>query len=612
MAAPERKDTWLRVQSRHFTLIGNASEKEIRKVGLRLEQFREAVSRFFNQAGNHPSIPITVVVFKDEKSYRPYKPLYQGEPSNVSGYFQSGDDKAYITLVADWNIANPYSIIFHEYVHLLTSGGAWQLPSWLSEGIAEYYSTFEITGRDKKVIIGKTIANHVRLLRQIEFLPLSTIFTVDQASPLYNVSQKKNIFYAESWALVHYLLLGNDGKRQAQFYHFIDLLTSGKPVDAGFREAFRTDYSTIEQELKNYIHRTAFPSRELKLDQKLEFDIGMQTAPLSEAETQSYLGDLLWHIHRPQEAIAFLQRAIDLDPNLAAAHFSLGRLRLREERYSEARKHFQQAIAANSQDHLAHYYYAYSMQWEQVDETRFVTHFSEESVKAMRASLEEARRLAPDFPDTYKQLAFINLVLNENLEESVNLLKRALAIAPTREDIAHTLAQVYLRQQNFKAARQTIEPIANSGVKTENRERAKSLLEVIVRVEAEMARFNAERQAQGNQAQSSTATTPSSTLAAPGRRFEGEQVRGLLTRIDCTDSSITLTIKSGARVYKFHSPKLGETIFVRYTREIPMTITCGPINPAKPVIVTYRKSADAGSKFDGEPIGVEFLKHEGQ
>jgi hypothetical protein len=35
------KDQWVRVQSKNFVLIGNASEKEIRRVGTKLEQFRE-------------------------------------------------------------------------------------------------------------------------------------------------------------------------------------------------------------------------------------------------------------------------------------------------------------------------------------------------------------------------------------------------------------------------------------------------------------------------------------------------------------------------------------------------------------------------------------------
>jgi hypothetical protein len=279
-------------------------------------------------------------------------------------------------------------------------------------------------------------------------------------------------------------------------------------------------------------------------------------------------------------------------------------LRIRQNRYTEAAKHFEKAIAIDQQNYLTHYYYAYSLHWEQVDETRYVSQFTDESVKKMRASLNKARELAPHFPDTYKQLAFINLILNENLEEAIDHLKLALSLAPHRDDFVYTLAQVYLRQKNFAAARRMIEPVAASFVKTEVRERSKSLLEVITNAEDQAARL-----AQSHESQSSTENAPpASSPPLPGKRFEGEQARGLLTRIDCTDTSITLTVKSGARVFRFHKPKFGDLIFVRYTIEIPTEITCSAINPARPVIVTYRKPADAGSEFDGEPVGVEFIK----
>src|SRR5499426_1141179 len=127
------KDPWLKAQSNHFTLIGDASEKEIRNAGMRLEQFREAFSQIFSQiippAFIDSSVPITVIVFKNDSAYRPFKPLHQGKPADVSGHFQSSGDVAYIALAAGRSAGNPYAVIFHEYVHALTSGGA--LPATL-------------------------------------------------------------------------------------------------------------------------------------------------------------------------------------------------------------------------------------------------------------------------------------------------------------------------------------------------------------------------------------------------------------------------------------------------------------------------------------------------
>ncbi len=181
------KDTWTKVQSKNFLLIGNASEKEIKPVGVRLEQFREVFARLFPSSKVNSPVPTTVIVFKNEQSYRPFKPR-----ENTAGYFQAGPDVNYITLqlARDWEgQQDPFSIIFHEYTHLLIQNTSGDVPLWFNEGLAEYYSTFSITG-DQKIVMGKPIASHVYLLRN-KMLPLRTLFQVDHKSPHYNERDKR-------------------------------------------------------------------------------------------------------------------------------------------------------------------------------------------------------------------------------------------------------------------------------------------------------------------------------------------------------------------------------------------------------------------------------------
>ncbi|MCI0661227.1 MAG: DUF1570 domain-containing protein, partial [Acidobacteria bacterium] len=239
-SASSSKETWLSVRSKHFLLVGNAGEKDIRKVGVRMEQFRDVFSRIFTKSKASSSIPMTVIVFKNDNSFKPYKPLYQGKPASISGYFQPGEDVNYILLTSELRETNPYAVIFHEYVHALTSDNSRPLPPWLSEGIAEYYSSFEVESNEKKVWLGKAIANHVYYLREQKFLPLQRLFEVDHRSPEYNERERKGVFYAQSWALVHYLLLGNKSKWQPQFLQFVNALAAGRPVDDSFKQIFQT------------------------------------------------------------------------------------------------------------------------------------------------------------------------------------------------------------------------------------------------------------------------------------------------------------------------------------------------------------------------------------
>jgi tetratricopeptide (TPR) repeat protein len=596
------KRPWRSVQSRHFTVIGDAGEKQLREAAFHLEQFHAAVSQLFERHRREEYRPITVIIFREESSYRPFTPLYQGRPTHVSGYFQAGDDAIHIVFSAGAPQSSTNAVIFHEYVHVLTSNNGRTLPTWLNEGIAEYYSTFGVRG-DRTIRVGQPIASHLRLLRERPLMPLATLLAVTESSPLYNEREKKSQFYAQSWALVHYLMVGNQGYRQRQFQRFIQALMNG--AEADFRQAFQAEYATIEHELETWLGHNRHSDQQVTLDGDVRFDGAMQTALLSEADVQAHLGDLLWRIHRTDEAEVFLQRALALEPTQALANRSLGMLRFRQRRFADAARRLRQAAESNPQDPLAHYYHAVALQQEPVDEMGYVSEYPAEMARAMRASLEQARRLAPAFPESYKQLAFINLVRDENLDEAVTLLNQALALAPDREDFRYTLARVHLRRQNYASAREVANRIIGSGSKSDVCERARQMLDTIGQIEAQLARAQAERAAHGGP---SAAASPDAPPPLPGKRFVGEQVRGLLTRVDCTDASITLSVKSDARTFRFHKPKFGDLIFVRYTIDIPITITCGPIAPARPVIVTYRKPSDAGPKSDGEPVGVEFIK----
>jgi hypothetical protein len=199
----ETKEIWTKVRSKNFLLVGNASEKEIRQVGAKLEQFRDALTRLFPGASVQSSVPTTVIVFRSDETYRPFKPFYEGAPSNVAGYFQSSTDLNYITITIDGNTARPYGTIFHEYVHLFVESNLRGLPLCLNEGLAEYFSTFDISDGGRKVTVGKSNDYHLKILRSREWLPLESLLSADNKSPLYNESEKRDLFYAQSWALAH-------------------------------------------------------------------------------------------------------------------------------------------------------------------------------------------------------------------------------------------------------------------------------------------------------------------------------------------------------------------------------------------------------------------------
>lgn len=640
-AAPAARETWTSVRSKNFLLVGNASERDIKQVATKLEQFRDVFTRLLPKASFNTPVPTTVVVFKSDGSYKPFKPLYQGKPANVSGYFQPGQDVNYITLTTEQSDANPYDVIFHEYVHLLVDNNLSNTPLWFNEGLAEYYSTFEVTDGDKKAWVGKPKGYSIALLREQKLLPLKTLFAVDHNSPLYNERNKQSIFYAESWALVHYLLLGNNGQRVTQLNKFLDLLGGGASVEDAFQQAFQTDFATLEKELRQYVQRDTYPAKTATFERKLEFDAEMQTAPLTDAEAQSYLGDLLLHINRLDDAESRLQQALALDPKLSAAQSSLGILRMRQHRYAEARDVLQKAVTANSQNYLAHYYYAYVLSRGGMDENQLVSRYAPEDIEVMRAALKKAIELKPDFPESYHLLAFVNLVAGEQLDESVNLLKRALALSPGNQIYMLVLAEVYMHKRDFETARRILIPISRSGSADPGlRASAESLLQSINNFQEQQSRYNSNESSKereespapssppplkrretvnagdGAQSQNRVSTYDASAALQEVLRpiQAGEKrVQGILLRIDCDAKGIVFRIRVGESLLNLHASDFESVDISTYTPDVSGNINCGPRKPENTVVVTYRPTA-AGTRarFDGDAIALEFVPRDFQ
>ena len=619
------KDKWVSVQSKNFFLVGNAGEPDIRRVAIKLEQFRDVFSRLFTKLKLNSSVPTTVIVFKSDASYRPFKPLYQGKPTSVAGYFQAGEDVNYITLTSELRETAPYAAIFHEYVHFLTNDNTRHSPLWFGEGLAEFYSTFEVSDGNKKVWLGKAIANHVLLLREKKFLPLPVLFSVEHGSPHYNEKEKQGVFYAESWALVHYLLLGDNGKRKPQFIRYLGLVGSGTPVEESFRQAFQADFATIEKELRNYIGRDSYPAQFINFDQKLEFDTETQATLLTPAEAQFYLGDLLLHTQRFAEAETYLKQALDFDPNLAPAQASLGSLCIIQQRWEEA-KQFLQRATADSRNYLAHFHYAQLLSRERASEDRPASPLPQETAQIMRLELKKAIELAPGFLESYRLLAYVNLVTGEELDESVVLLKRARAILPGREEIDFDLGQLYLRKEDFAAARQMLGPIARSSSQLHLRTQAQVMLDRIASIQEQEALWEAARKDMSRElAKKDETTTPTEVASKPPTlrrdpgssekvpdvptlhyRSGGEKAGGLLTRVECLNKGFLFVIKSGNRVLKFYSEDPERLLLFNEKQGSLGTITmdCGPLTPPSPVIVTFRRPPQ--TKYDGDLLTITF------
>jgi len=606
------KDNWTSVQSKNFFLVGNGSDKDIKQVAVRLEQFREVFTHLFPRMRFNTPIPTTVVVFKSQSSFGPFKP-----GPNLVGYFQPGQDVNYISMTTELQgDQDPYKVIFHEYTHLLVNNTIDSAPLWFNEGLAEYYSTFSITN-DQKFVLGRAIANHVFLLRDSKMLPLRTLFEVDHKSPHYNERNKQSIFYAESWALVHYLIIGKEGRLE-QLGKFIDLLTTKISKEEAFKQAFQMTFEAMERELRDYVRQDRYNIIQGHFQQKLGTDTGMQTAPISEAEAQAYLGDLLLHSNR-KESESYLQKALTLDPNLALANAAMGMTKVYDGKPAEALVNLDRAVHANSQNYLVHYYYAFALSRQGSDPSHLTSGLTPETYSRIRAELLKAIELRPDFPASYSLLCFVALVTGDHLEEARTLVTNAIKTSPGRSDLVFMLGQLYLRTGDYKEARLLLEQVIKSNAEDDMRQNAQILLSQLTTMETQREEYKRNVSSRKTVVGSSTSvneTTPQVTQADPSSYLrevlrtplDGEtRLQATLIRLECDAKGIIFVMKAGEHTLRLRTATFNDMEITTYNPEVKGDITCGVRKPADSVVVCFIPKADSRSKTDGLIKSVEFV-----
>ena len=450
--APPRGVTWLRVRTANFTLYGDAAESKIKDVGLEMEKLRAVLSNFSGRQARSP-VPTSIVVFRDISEMDPLRPLYQGKPRNVGGFFLDGRDGNFIALSAAWNLDARHTI-YHEYLHQFMRGNYAAQPAWYDEGLAEFFSTFRATDTDATV--GLAVERHIARMREGFLIPLDRLFAVEHDSLEYNEGERRDTFYAESWAVVHYLLRGNLERRE-QLGRFLVALQQGRPREEAFRESFQTDYAALEREVRTYMAGGRFPYTVTKFSE-LKVPRETRTERIDYARTLVLFGILLERSaeERRPAAEAYFRAALAEKPDFPGALTGIADIRLREGKTAEALELLARAVRDETADYRAHFYYAVALL--QDVRARFrssggLTAESRKSLEEAREALRRCRRIEPDFAEALAVFGRTFFFEDDTrLDEGIEALDQAVRLLPARKDLALDLARLVERRSAAERA----------------------------------------------------------------------------------------------------------------------------------------------------------------
>jgi Tfp pilus assembly protein PilF len=435
--ARDKPDNWVEIRSPHFVVATNASEKNGRRIADQFERMRSVFHAAFPKLQIDPDAPIIVLAIKEDKDFRALEPeAYLAKGSlKLGGLFLHAPDKNYVLMRVDAEGEHPYSVIYHEYTHLLLSKSSEWIPLWLNEGLAQFYENTDI--REKDAALGQPSPENLALLRQNKLLPLTTLLTVDEKSPYYHEENKGSIFYAESWALTHMILMNDYSNKTHHMPDYSALLQQKiDPVTAA-SQAFG-DLKGLQQHLEEYVHQAMY--RYLKLPTLTEVDDSAFTAKaLTEAQSDALRADFLAYNERTKDAQALLDHVLQEDANNTLARETKGFLEFRQGHLDEAEKWYAQAVQLDSQSYLANYYFA----------AIAMNHAGPAGLEdeKIENSLRAAIKLNPSFAPAYDRLAVYLAMHNKDLDEARLMGLNAVQLDPSNIGYRINMANVFMTMQ---------------------------------------------------------------------------------------------------------------------------------------------------------------------
>jgi tetratricopeptide (TPR) repeat protein len=430
---------WLEVQSPHFVVLTDSNEKQARRIAGQFEEMRAVFHKLIPNAASDASSPIVVVALKDRKGFQALEPeayLAKGQ-LDLAGLFMSAPDKSYILLRLDTQDEHPFATVYHEYTHYMLRKAEW-IPLWLNEGLAEFYQNTDI--HEKDVLLGQPSQDNILYLRESRLLPLTTLFLVDHSSPYYHDEQKGSVFYAESWALTHYIEVMDSQKKTNHLRDYAQYLIQKEDPVAAAQHAFG-DLKQLQKALENYVQQGSFSM--FKMNSAFPVDASsFSVKPVSKAEADATRADVLVYNGRTKEAEALLETTLRDDPTSALAHESMGYLKFREGDVAGAEKWYGEAVGLDSHSFLAQYYFAaMSLQAGGRDHDA-----------AIESSLRASIKMNPAFAPSYDALAMFYASRDEKLDEAHLLNANAIQLEPENVSYRMNASTVLMEEKQLPGA----------------------------------------------------------------------------------------------------------------------------------------------------------------
>lgn len=336
-ALPRNADGWLRVTVGQYDIITDVGERRARGMAQSIDRLAAAVGHATSLRTDSDK-PVRIFAFRRSGDFRPYRDAILGPRTDKTGVFSSRRHADYILLDTTYDRMEP--LLYHELTHSFVRNTFPQAPLWLNEGLAELFGTFDVRGG--RVLLGLPDPETVALLRREPLVPMAEMLEMTGTAERFRQGPRARVIYAQSWAMVHYLLIGNESTRTG-VNDFLKLNATGVPSVDAFSRAFGMTAEQFEKEIFGYVrgpamHHLAIPPRPRETST-------ITSSKLSPSELLAELGTLMVDSSREmaESAEVFLTASLRLDDRNAMAQAALGDLFTSRGQWTSARERYEMA-----------------------------------------------------------------------------------------------------------------------------------------------------------------------------------------------------------------------------------------------------------------------------
>jgi tetratricopeptide (TPR) repeat protein len=456
---------WIRVSSDRFAVLTDANEKTGHEVVARLEQIRAIFGQLLMRNKLIMGQPMDVIALGSDAEYSQMSPLVNAKATNSSAFWLPGEDRIFIVL----NLSQPNSwqAIEQQFAHYLLNYNYPPTPVWFDDGLAEYFASLNLT--DTKAEIGgdPTLSEGVpengttkpftQVLKSTEWMSLPDMLSVKKTS-----AQDNELFRAEAWIFVHYLVNKDKLSEAGAYFN----LTENKKVapEQAIQQAFGVPAPQLDQEVKDYFHSiaqkistpppkqsaSAASAARAVVEMPLPFsidDVGTSSKQVPIPEAQALLDEMKLRVpERRQQAVADLQKLID-DPKTetVVAHRALAWGDVQRGDTNHAFEELNDAVKLNPSDPWTRFGLALASYHSGQKGARV------QGLANMMESLHIVISEFPNFAQAYNMLGWARLA-GGGPNSAVESLKLAVQLDPRNEQYQLLLAEAYFAAKKFNDA----------------------------------------------------------------------------------------------------------------------------------------------------------------